>query len=273
MRRRLVVLVELGLVEQRYRAVCEVLDGATVVDVARRNRVARQTVHDWLRAYAADGLVGLVDRSSKPQSCPHQMSPAVEARIVALRRANPGWGPRTILHRLGREGVAPLPGRSSVHRALIRHGLIEPGKRRRRRSDYKRWERGRSMELWQMDVVGGVRLASRFRAPQAGDCPGLRSSSWSELEVQLVKAAEDERGVVFVASCVGWSVVGDGHADVAHAIEEALDGYLRLGAGRGVRRDRCGCHARKPGGGERFPGRRGTRRHSRSAVGRGWRRR
>jgi hypothetical protein len=46
-----------------------------------------------------------------------------------------------------------------VHRALLRHGLIEPGKRRRRRSDYKRWERGRSMELWQMDVVGRIHLA------------------------------------------------------------------------------------------------------------------
>lgn len=153
------MLVELGLVEQRYRAVCEVLDGATVVDVARRNGVARQTVHDWLRAYAAHGMAGLVDRSSKPQSCPHQMSPLVEARIVELRRANPGWGPRTILHRLGREGLEPLPGRSSVHRALLRHGLISPGKRRRRRSDYKRWERGRAMELWQMDVVGRIHLA------------------------------------------------------------------------------------------------------------------
>ena len=42
------MLVELGLVEQRLAAVLEVLDGATVTDVARRNKVARQTVHDWL---------------------------------------------------------------------------------------------------------------------------------------------------------------------------------------------------------------------------------
>jgi len=153
------VLVELGLVEQRYRAVREVLDGATVTDVARRNGVARQTVHDWLRAYANGGMAALVDRSSKPASCPHQMPPVIEARIVELRRANPGWGPRTILARLAREGVHPLPGRSSVHRALLRHDLIEQGKRRRRRSDFKRWERGRSMELWQMDIVGRIYLA------------------------------------------------------------------------------------------------------------------
>ena len=49
------VLVELGVVEQRYRAVPEVLEGATVTEVAKRYGVARQTVHDWLRRYANDG--------------------------------------------------------------------------------------------------------------------------------------------------------------------------------------------------------------------------
>jgi transposase-like protein len=62
--------VELGLVEQRYRAVCEVLDGATVTDVAQRNGVTRQTVHTWLRRYASHGIAGLVDKTSRPESCP-----------------------------------------------------------------------------------------------------------------------------------------------------------------------------------------------------------
>jgi transposase-like protein len=87
------MLVEFGLVEQRYQAVLEVLnDGAAVTDVARRYGVARQTVHVWLRAYAAEGLRGLADRSSRPLSCPHQMDPVVEARIVEMRREHPGWG-------------------------------------------------------------------------------------------------------------------------------------------------------------------------------------
>lgn len=159
------MLVELGVVEQRYAAVREVLDdGATVVDVARRNGVTRQTVHEWLRNYAAHGLAGLVDASSRPHSCPHQMAPEVEARIVELRREQPGWGPVTIRDRLEREGVKPVPGRTSVYRALVRHGLIDPQARKRKRSDYIRWERSRSMELWQMDIVGGVRLADGSEA-------------------------------------------------------------------------------------------------------------
>lgn len=153
------MLVELGLVEQRYQAVREVLEGASVVDVARRYGVARQTVHDWLRRYAAAGLAGLADRSSRPCSCPHQMPAVVEARVVALRVVHEGWGPRRILSQLRRDGVEPLPGRSSVYRALVRHGLIDPKRRRRRRSDYKRWERSRAMELWQLDIMGGIKLS------------------------------------------------------------------------------------------------------------------
>jgi transposase InsO family protein/uncharacterized membrane protein len=87
------------------------------------------------------------------------MPAAVEARIVGLRREHPGWGPSRIRWELERSGVVPLPGRSAVYRALIRHGLVDPKKRKRRREDYRRWERGRAMELWQMDVMGRVHLA------------------------------------------------------------------------------------------------------------------
>jgi hypothetical protein len=126
--------------------------------VARRYGVSRSGVHEWLVKYAVRGLGGLVDHSSKPSSCPHQMDPVVEARIVELRREHPGWGPRTIGHRLERECFIRVPGRTSIYRCLVRHGLITPEARRRKRVDYKRWERSRAMELWQMDVVSGVRL-------------------------------------------------------------------------------------------------------------------
>ena len=43
---RVVVLVELNAVEQRLKAVLEVLDGASVTDVARRYEVTRQSVHN-----------------------------------------------------------------------------------------------------------------------------------------------------------------------------------------------------------------------------------
>ncbi|MGH9892453.1 MAG: IS481 family transposase [bacterium] len=153
------MLQELSMVEQRYQAVREVLDGdVSVNEVAIRFGINRRTLHRWLVRYANGGLGALADRSTKPDRCRHQISAEIEARIVELRRSHRGWGPRTILSKLRRELEQP-PSRSAIYRALVRHGLIEPKKRRRRREDYRRWERSRSMELWQMDVVGEIYLS------------------------------------------------------------------------------------------------------------------
>ena len=198
------MLVELRLVEQRYQAVLEVLEGASVTDVARRFGVARQTVHVWLRRYAARGLAGLADVSSRPGSCPHQMAPATEARVVEMRTEHPDWGPRTILYWLGKEGVAPLPGRTSVERCLLRHGLVTRQPRRRRRSDYKRWERSRSMELWQMDIVGGVRIVD----PDTGEIT----------EAKIVSGIDDHSRFVVCATVVARATA----RPVCDALESAL---------------------------------------------------
>ena len=121
------MLVELGVVEQRYAAVLEVVrDGVSVTEVAFRMGwpgrlfiggcgVTRRRV--WLVWWIG---------SPTPDSCPHQMPAVVEARIVELRRANPvggrgrccsGWRLRVwSLCRVGHP----------VYRALVRHGLIEP---------------------------------------------------------------------------------------------------------------------------------------------------
>jgi hypothetical protein len=45
------VLRELGLVKQRYQAVREVSTTVPVTDVASRQGISRQTVHEWLVKY------------------------------------------------------------------------------------------------------------------------------------------------------------------------------------------------------------------------------
>ena len=178
------MLQELRVGEQRLRAVWEVLDGASITEVARRFTVSRQSVHSWLRRYAADQTLG--DRSSRPHGCPHQMSPATEARIVEVRRAHPAWGADRIGYQLGRDGVSPVPGRTSIYRALVRNGLVVPGRRRRRRADYRRWERARPMELWQMDVVGGFHLADGTELKAVS---GIDDSSRFAVSATLVRRA------------------------------------------------------------------------------------
>ncbi|WP_433734673.1 IS481 family transposase [Nocardia sp. CA-129566] len=149
----------MSVVEQRYHAVMEVLAGIPVVEVATRYRVSRQSVHTWVKRYREGGLAGLADRSHRPKHSPRQVDPQIAALICELRRAHPGWGPRRLVHELARQEVDPMPSRSTVYRVLIRAGLLEPVSRKRKRDTYRRWERPEPMQLWQMDIVGGIFLS------------------------------------------------------------------------------------------------------------------
>jgi len=96
------------------RRLCELIDsGWTVSAAAESMRISRQCAHKWWRRYRSDGVEGLVDRSSRPRSCPHQTPARVERRIVALRESRK-LGPA----RLG--GIVGMHA-STVHRVLVRH--------------------------------------------------------------------------------------------------------------------------------------------------------
>jgi len=73
------VLVELNVMEQRYRAVLQVEAGVPVTEVADAFGVSRQAVHRWLCWYRDQGLPGLADGSHRPREHPWQIDPAVEA--------------------------------------------------------------------------------------------------------------------------------------------------------------------------------------------------
>jgi transposase InsO family protein len=152
------VILELSAMEQRYQAVLEVAAGVPVVEVAERFGVSRQAVHRWVGRYRAEGLEGLADRSHRPKSSPWQVGAEVEALVCEMRRMHPRWGPRRLRAELARRGVDPVPHRSSIYRILVRFGLVAVRPRRKRRSEYKRWQRDAPMELWQLDIVGSCFL-------------------------------------------------------------------------------------------------------------------
>ena len=77
--------------------------------------ISRPTAYKWWRRWQDDGEAGLIDRSSRPRSCPHQTSPEIEAQIVELRTTLKR-GPARIGGQLG------VPA-STVHRVLCRLGL------------------------------------------------------------------------------------------------------------------------------------------------------
>jgi transposase len=157
-------LVELSIVEQRYRAVLEAASGVPVTEVAARYEVSRQSVHAWITRYRGGGLGALADRPRRPDTCPHQLSAQVEAGVCEMRREHPRWGPLRIAHELAKAGVSPVPSRMSAYRALVRHGLVQPGARKRRKDISLRWEREAPMALWQLDIMGGAFLSDGTEA-------------------------------------------------------------------------------------------------------------
>ena len=90
-------------------------DGWTVAAAAESMRISRQCAHKWLRRYRDEGIAGLMDRSSRPRSCPHQTPRKVELKIVRMRQREK-LGPAQLSGYLG------VPA-STVHKVLVRHGL------------------------------------------------------------------------------------------------------------------------------------------------------
>ncbi|WP_431240942.1 IS481 family transposase (plasmid) [Mycolicibacterium aichiense] len=145
------------VIEHRYRAVLQVLDGVSKSQVARECGASRQSVHSWVIRYEALGLPGLADRSRRPLTSPNELSPTVVAMVCELRLTYPRWGAQRIAHELALRGVDAPPSRSSVYRILVRHGLVAAQQQNHKRK-YRRWQRDAPMQLWQIDIMGGVFL-------------------------------------------------------------------------------------------------------------------
>jgi transposase InsO family protein len=104
--------------------------------------VSASTVYKWRRRYRAEGLAGLLDRSSRPNASPNKTPDDVEAKVIALRKQ------RRIYHRIATEvGVS----QATVGRILARHGLnrwrdLEPAEPARR------YERDKPGEIIHIDI-------------------------------------------------------------------------------------------------------------------------
>jgi transposase InsO family protein len=154
------------MVEQRLDAVRAVLAGADVTEIAASIGVHRSTVHRWIGRYLADQLAGLVDRSHRPHSSPAQVADAVEVAVAEMRREHPRWGSRRIRLEMLRKPAAwssttvVVPSERTIDRILQRQGLLRSRPRKRPKDSFVRWERPAPMQLWQLDIVGGVQLVN-----------------------------------------------------------------------------------------------------------------
>lgn len=123
--------------------------------ICRQLGISRQTFYKYRRRFEAEGPPGLVERSRRPAESSSWVSAELEDRIVRLRKELPvDNGAQTIAYHLERDRrVEQVPSVSTIHRILVRRGMVVPQPEKRPRSSWKRFEWPAPNDAWQIDAT------------------------------------------------------------------------------------------------------------------------
>lgn len=136
--------------------------GVRIKDLCAEMGVHRDTLHEWRRRFAESGIDGLVERSRRPLRSPGQTSAQLEDEIVRLRKELPlDNGADVIGWHLRRRGHRDVPSDRTIHRVLVRRGLVVAQPQKRPKNAYRRFEFDRPNECWQIDATDWVLGARR----------------------------------------------------------------------------------------------------------------
>ena len=129
----------------------------TMTELAAEYGISRKTGYKWRARYAAEGALGVHDRSRRPQTSPHATDPEVLALLLRLRQRHPRWGAKKLLAVAARRAPTldwPCPSTVAAH--LKARGLITPRRRRQRPLviTAPRAPITRPNEVWTVDFKG-----------------------------------------------------------------------------------------------------------------------
>lgn len=137
--------------------------GSNMSDLCHRFNITRRTGYKWLRRYQDEGLIGLVDKSRRPEKFPNQTAENIDQYVVGLRENDPEWGAKK-LHKLlynhkelGIYKYSTVPCKNTITKILKRNGLIPPN-RSKQSEGFERFQYENPNELWQMDYKGYFKL-------------------------------------------------------------------------------------------------------------------
>lgn len=131
--------------------------GMSVFEFSRVWGLSHSTLHDWLGRYETCGSDGLMNRprSAKDRRLGMKTPQAIQNEILEIKRKEPtmGFGRiRNWLYRVRGMRVS----KNTVGKTIKQEGLplaLRPRKRRRSSERVRRFERARSMQLWQSDIT------------------------------------------------------------------------------------------------------------------------
>lgn len=139
-------------------AAVAVVAGGGKINVARFCRehgLSRDTFYRLVHRFGVEGAGGFSPRSSAPHRRPTALGPQVAEAVLRARKelTEQGWdnGPISILWRLERDGVTPVPSRASIYRILVDRGQIVPAPKKRPKVSGTRFEFPDPNACWQID--------------------------------------------------------------------------------------------------------------------------
>jgi transposase-like protein len=99
-----------------------------VKPAAREFQTTPKTVRKWLQRYRQERLAGLNELPRIPLTCPHKTPPAVERRIVELRRQYPFMGAKRLKFMFDL-----APSHVAIARILCEHDLVHKRRKKHQR--------------------------------------------------------------------------------------------------------------------------------------------
>lgn len=136
-----------------------------------RRRFSERTLRRYLHQRRTQGFAGLRRKRRSDAGVRKHLSDAAWERTQVLRREQPRRSAEVILHLLIFEHLL-TPGACSaptLRRHLRAAGLNRAALLKARTKAYRRWQRGKPADLWQLDATGGLWLPD----PKGGQAQSL----------------------------------------------------------------------------------------------------
>jgi len=144
-------------------------ESGSVTQTALRCGIARSTIHRWIKRYKEEGEQGLSDKSKHPKTLANtKVTEELEQLILDLRNRK-NWGAARISIHLLRKDIHLST--MTVWRVLSKH-QVKPVVKRRKKSDYKRYNKEIPGERVQLDVTKIRSKAYQFTA--IDDCTRMK---------------------------------------------------------------------------------------------------
>lgn len=160
--------------------------------LCRMYGISRKTGYKWWWRFCEQGLEGVTERSSRPRHSPNRSAAKWSKAVKKLREKCPWWGPKKLRAKLReRHGEdASVPAASTIGAMLVRAGLVQSSRRRRRGGP--KVERPQLSQATKANEVWAVDFKGWFKTGDGQRCEALTMTDLATRYVLCCRALKEE---------------------------------------------------------------------------------